>query len=60
VVIGSMAFFLGPVLVAIAAAAIFNSNGATQFAAACAGLLGGMAIAWLAGRLFGFSRKEKE
>lgn len=60
VVLGSMAFFLGPVLLAIAAASIFDDNGAVQFAATTAALGGGMAIAWLAGRLFGFSRKERE
>jgi len=60
VVLGSAAFFLGPVLLAIGATAIFDSNGATQFAAAAAGLLGGMAAAWLVGRLFGFSPKERE
>jgi len=60
VVLGSMAFFLGPVLLAIATAAIFDDNGTVQFAATAAALGGGMAIAWLAGRLFGFSRKERE
>lgn len=60
VVLGSMAFFLGPVLLAIAAASIFDDNGTVQFAATAAALGGGMGIAWLAGRLFGFSRKERK
>ena len=60
VVLGSMAFFLGPILLAITAAAIFDTNGAVQFAAAVAGLAAGMGAAWLAGRAFGFSRKEGE
>lgn len=60
VVLGSMAFFIGPILLAIAAAAIFDDNGAVQFVATTIALGGGMALAWLAGRLFGFSRKERE
>jgi hypothetical protein len=60
VVLGSMAFFLGPILLAIAAAAIFDDNGAVQFAATTAALGIGMVAAWLAGRLFGFSHKESE
>lgn len=58
VVLGSIGFFLGPVLLAIVASAKFNDNGGLQFVAALAALIGGMALAWLFGRLLGFSGEE--
>jgi hypothetical protein len=57
-VLGSVGFFLGPVLLAIAAAALFDDGGPLQLAATAGALVGGMAVAWLVGRLFGFSRKD--
>lgn len=59
VVLGSFAFFLGPVVLAILAAAIFDDSGSLQLAATSVALIGGMALAWLVGRLLGFSGEEK-
>lgn len=59
VVLGSFAFFLGPIVLAIFAAAIFDDSGGLQLVAAFAALTGGMALAWLMGRLLGFSGEER-
>lgn len=59
VVLGSSAFFLGPIVLAILAAAIFDDCSSLQLFAAFAALIGGMALAWVAGRLLGFSGEER-
>ena len=57
-VLGSIAFFIGPILLAISAAALFDDGAPIQLAATAGALVGGMSIAWLIGRLFGFSRED--
>ena len=60
VVLGSVGFFLGPVILAIIAAAVFDERADLQLAAAFAALASGIAIAWLVGRLLGFSGEERQ
>jgi hypothetical protein len=57
-ILGSIGFFLGPILLAIITASLFDDGGPLQLAATAVALVGGMSIAWLVGRLFGFSRED--
>jgi len=57
-ILGSIAFFIGPVLLAIIAASLFDDGDPFQLAAAAGALVGGMTIAWLVGRVLGFSRED--
>jgi len=57
-ILGSIGFFLGPVVLAIAAAAIFDDNRSLQLVAGSGSLLIGMAGAWVVGRVLGFSRES--
>jgi hypothetical protein len=58
VIIGSIGFFLGPIVLAIAAAALFDDGALVQVVAAGGALVVGMAAAWLVGRAFGFSKES--
>ncbi len=57
-ILGSIGFFLGPIVLAITAASLFDDGALLQLAAGAGALVGGMAAAWLVGRLLGFSRED--
>jgi membrane protein DedA with SNARE-associated domain len=59
-VLGSIVFFIGPVLLAIIAAGLFDNQGVLQLAAVAAALVTGMAIGGATARLFGLGLSRKE
>jgi hypothetical protein len=58
VVLASLGFFLGPAILAIIAAALVDDGAPLQLAVTAGAFVGGMAAAWLIGRILGFSGRK--